>query len=113
MNDNDDLDIAMERYLAMTPAEQVAEDARLDAEISNLMRERESWLDSLPLARRVAYFRRSWLRNIRENRRRLRTPELCQMEIIAQMWRDSIRAGQLALVKLRVWRSTGTYPGEG
>jgi hypothetical protein len=109
---DDDFDIEMDRYLAMSPAEQAAEDVRIEAEIENRIREREAWLDRLPLGQRVAYFRDSWLRNIRENRRRLRDPELCRIPFIKEMWHDHIRGAQLALVKLRIWRATGTYPGE-
>jgi hypothetical protein len=109
---DDDFDIEMDRYLAMTPAERLAEDARIEAEIGNRMREREAWLDSLPIGRQVAYLRGSWLRNIRENRRRLRDPKLCRIPFVKELWHDHIRGAQLALVKLRVWRATGVYPGE-
>ena len=109
---SDDFDLEMEDYLSMTPAEQEAEDRRLDAEFDNMMRERSAMLARMTVPQRVAFHRDSWLRIIRENRARLRNPNLNHISAFDDIWRGGIRRGQVELVKLRIWRATGTYPGE-
>lgn len=106
-----DDEVEWDEYMRMSPAEQEAADRRLDAELQRLMQERQNYLDSLTLSERVAYMRNSWLRNIRENRKRLRDTRLNRIEIINQFWRQGLRIGQLELVKLREYRRTGIYPG--
>lgn len=109
MVDEDDMlddDGAVEEWMAMSDAEQ---DAALDREMAEYNR----WRDSLSMAQQIDIDRRSALRRIMENRARLRRPELCTIEYVTNMWRDGIRRNQIRLVKIRTWRSTGVYPGEG
>lgn len=104
-------ELEFEEFLAMSPMERAKAERRLEAEISRMMKEHGDWLDSLPLPRRVAYLRDSWLENIRKNRQRLRDPQLNQIDCVNKIWREGIRRGQRALVKLREYRRTGIYPG--
>lgn len=83
------------------------EDARLDA----MMVELDRRLSSMTLPQQVAHHRHFLLKDLLKNRERLRTPELCTIDCITQMWRDSIKRCQVRLVKLRSWRATGIYPG--
>lgn len=110
---DDDFELEMERYLARTPAEQAAEDIKIEAKITNCMNERQAWLDSLPLGKRVGYLAGCWLSNIRDNRRRLADPRLWHCEAIDEIWRKGIRHAQIELLRLRVYRSTGSWPGSG
>jgi hypothetical protein len=98
-------DVAMEEWMSMTDAQQEAE---LDREMDKYNR----WYDSLTLDQQIIVARGSALRSIMENRRRLRTPELCTIEYVVGMWKNCIRRSQMRLVKIRIWRSTGIYPGE-
>lgn len=98
-------DVAMEEWMSMTDAQQ-------EAELAREMDKYNRWHDSLTLAQQILVARGSALRSIMENRRRLRTPELCTIEYVVGMWKDGIRRSQRRLVKIRTWRSTGIYPGE-
>ena len=103
MLDDDD---AMEEWMSMTDAQQ---DAVLDREMAEYNR----WRDSLSMRQTIAIGRGNALRRIMENRARLKRPELCTIEYVTNLWREGIRRNQLRLVKIRIWRSTGVYPGEG
>jgi hypothetical protein len=108
MADDDDMlddDEAMERWMSMTEAQQ---DAELDCEMAKYNR----WYDSLTVNQQIRVERGAALRRIMENRGRLRKPELCTIEYVVGMWKDGIRKNQLRLVKIRIWRATGVYPGE-
>lgn len=101
-----DDDVAMEEWMAMTEQQQ---DAALDREMDEYNR----WYDRLTLRQKIRVDTRSAMRSIMENRRRLRTPELCTIEYVVGLWREGLRRSQIRLVKIRIWRSTGIYPGEG
>lgn len=88
-------------------------DAQQDAIVEREMAEYNRWRDSLSMAQQIVIDRRNALRRIMENRARLKRPELCTIEYVANMWREGIRRNQIRLVKIRTWRSTGVYPGEG
>jgi hypothetical protein len=105
MTDDTEFDLLME----MTDAELAAEEAALDREIEEQERRIASW----PIARQVAYHRGASLRIICDNRRRLRDPALNTIPFITERWRESMRRSQRYLVKLRIWRATGAFPGEG
>ena len=83
-----------------------------EAEISREESKYERWYASLTLAQQIRVETRSALRRIMENRRRLRDPTLCTIEYVVGLWKGSIRRNQLRLVKIRIWRSTGVYPGD-
>jgi hypothetical protein len=99
-------DIEWVEWLELTDDQQ---EATIDREMAALQRK----LDAMTLRQQVVHHRHFVLESIRENRARLRNPELARIEIIDQLWRDHIRRSQLRLLKLRIWRSTGIYPGEG
>jgi hypothetical protein len=105
MTDEDE-DIDMDEWFAMSDAERDAIEAREWAKY-------ERWRDSLTVAQEIRVDTRSALRSIMENRRRLQNPALCTIPFVVNLWREGIRRNQRRLVKLRIWRSTGTYPGEG
>ena len=109
MNESDDDmlddDVAMEEWMAKTDAQQ-------EAEISREMDKYNRWYDSLTIEQQVRFERGSALRNIMDNRRRFRTPSLCTIEYVVGLWKEGVRRNQRRLVKIRTWRSTGTYPGE-
>jgi hypothetical protein len=83
------------------------EDARINAELAELDRR----LSRMTVAEQVAHHRHFLLMDILKNRERLRDPKLNTIDCITRMWRDGIKRGQLRLIKLRVWRTTGVYPG--
>jgi hypothetical protein len=95
----------MAEWMGMTDAQQ-------HAEIEREMSKYERWYDSLTLAQQVRVETRNALRRIRENRGRLRDPSLCTIEYAVGLWKEGIRRNQRRLVKIRIWRSTGVYPGE-
>ncbi|HLH94975.1 MAG TPA: hypothetical protein VKW08_07645 [Xanthobacteraceae bacterium] len=100
---NDD-DLEWELWLELTDDQQ---QAILDREMAAYQRK----LDAMTVPQQIAHHRRRDLEGILENRRRLRDPKLCRIEVIDQIFRDHIRSAQLRLLKLRAWRSTGIYPG--
>lgn len=109
MGDEGDMlddDLAMEEWMSMTDAQQ---DAMLEREMIEFKR----WYDSQPLEQQIRITIRSTLRRIIENRARLKRPELCTIEYVVGLWREGIRRNQRRLVKIRIWRATGVYPGEG
>lgn len=87
-------------------------DAEKDAALERSMNEHERWYKGLTREQQIAYHRRSALRMIRDNRRRLRTPSLCTIEYVVGLWREGVRRNQRRLLKIREWRRTGVYPGE-
>ncbi len=97
----DDLD--MDRFLSLTEEEQEAE---LQAEMAAY----SHWYDSLPLAGQIAHCRSLALSNSRSARRLIRLAH-CP-EIIRQNARERVKAAQVRLLKIRIWRATGVQPGE-
>ncbi len=76
------------------------------------MRKSESWYNNLTHKQQVRVQTRSAMRFIMENRARLRKPDLCTIPFVVGLWKNGIRRNQRRLVKIRIWRSTGVYPGE-
>jgi len=104
MSDEDD---EFEYWMNASEEEVEREEARISSAFDELDRK----LSRLPIPMQVAHHRHFLLRDIITNRRRLRNPSLCEIECIEEMWRKSIRRGQMRLLQLRAWRSTGIYPG--
>ena len=96
-----DDDVAMEEWLSLSDEQQ---DAILEREMIAYAK----WWGSLTprIQARIV------LRRIMENRARLRKPELCTIRYEVKLWKEGIRRNQRQLVKIRIWRSTGVYPGE-
>lgn len=107
MSEDDDLD--MDWYMALSEAELTAEERRLNADLEESARR----FERLPARTQIAWHRQRALHSIKENRRRLRDPQLNTIDIVTQMWRDGVRRGQMKLLKLRAWRATGVEPGRG
>jgi arsenate reductase-like glutaredoxin family protein len=108
MKDDDDMlddDLAMEEWMAMTDEQQ-------DAFLNREMKAHEDWYNALSTANKIRVDTRNALRRIMENRERLRRPELCTIDHVVGLWKEGIRRNQRRLVKIRIWRSTGIYPGE-
>lgn len=101
----EDDDLYMEEWDAMTDEQQ-------DAELERSMLEHEAWYNGLTLRQQVRIQTRSAMRFIMENRARLRNPDLCTIPYVVGLWREGVRRNQRRLVKIRIWRTTGTYPGE-
>lgn len=93
-----------ERFQSLTDAQQDAEGERVN-------REFEAFLKAKSAIEEYRYWRRYILTSIMENRRRLRTPSLCTIEFVTDMWRKSIKRSQISLVKWRTFRATGIFPG--
>ncbi|MGX7706359.1 hypothetical protein [Methylobacterium sp. Gmos1] len=93
----------MDRFLSLTEEEQEAE---LQAEMAAYSR----WYDSLPLAGQIAHCRNLALSNCRSARRLIRLAQ-CP-EIIRRHARERIKAAQVRLLKIRIWRAYGIRPGE-
>lgn len=87
-------------------------EAEADREVAAADREYTDFLDAMTPLQSYRYWRRFVLTSIMENRRRLRNPALCQIEIITQMWRDSIKRSQHSLLKHRHHLRTSIWPGE-
>lgn len=99
-------DLEWEDWLKLTDAQQ-------DAACEREERKFFAMLEAMPLRRRVAYERGSTLRSLAQARRILADPLLGQMEFMQTMQRKRIADCRIRLVKLRVWRATGQYPGSG
>ena len=100
-DDDDDLDF--EEFCALS-------DEQREAVVDGEMYEYVRWYDSLPLNQKIAHRRANALDNCRTKRRLIAMPH-CP-EIIKRDCRERLRSTQLRLLKIRIWRETGTYPGE-
>lgn len=87
-------------------------DREMDRRLKIEMKKYNDWWDSLTFEQQVTVRHRSYLRNCRDNRRRLRDSVLNRFEFLNDMWRDGLRRSQRGLVKVRAWRSTGVWPGD-
>lgn len=96
----DDLD--WDEWMSLSEAQQEAE---VDREMAAYAR----WYDSLSLAGQIAHCRRGALDNCRSSRRLIRLPQ-CP-EIIRETTRERLKAAQVRLLKIRIWRATGSRPG--
>lgn len=103
MSDTYNDDLEMERFLSLTEEQQEAE---LQAEMAAYSR----WYDSLSLPGQIAHCRNIALSNCRAARRLIRLAH-CP-EIIRQSARERVKSAQVRLLKIRIWRATGTRPGE-
>lgn len=97
-------EVDWERYLSLSEAE-------ADAECEAVNREFEAFLRAMTPLQEYRYWRRYILTSIMQNRRRLRDPKLARIEIIDQMWRESIKRSQHSLLKHRHHLRTGVWPG--
>ncbi|GAA0271061.1 hypothetical protein LNAOJCKE_0892 [Methylorubrum aminovorans] len=84
-------------------------DAEREAAVDREMAAYNRWYDGLTLAGQIAHGRRAALRGCRATRRLIRHP-LCP-EIIRQDARERLKAAQVRLLKIRIWRATGSRPG--
>jgi len=85
-------------------------DAQIDARVDREMNEYVRWYDRLTLGGQIAHCRRMALDNCRSTRRLIRLPH-CP-EIIRETSRERLKAAQVRLLKIRVWRTTGIQPGD-
>ena len=97
---DDDLD--WDEWMGLSDAEQ---EAAVDREMTAYSR----WYDGLTLAGQIAHCRRGALDNCLSARRLIRLPQ-CP-EIIRQTTRERLKAAQVRLLKIRIWRATGLQPG--
>lgn len=86
-------------------------EAQIEAEWQAIDREYTEFLKAMTRMEEYRYWRRYILISIMENRRRLRNPNLARIEIIDQMWRESIKRSQRSLWKHRHHLRTGVWPG--
>lgn len=107
MSEDDELDMGW--YMNASEAEIADEERRLNAELA----ESDRLFQRLPARTQIAWHRRQALHHIKENRRRLRDPQLNTIDLVTQRWRDGVRRNQVRLLKLRAWRATGVEPGRG
>ena len=84
-------------------------DAEQEAIVDREMAAYSRWYDGLTLAGQIAHCRRGTLDNCRSARRLIRLPH-CP-EIIRRTSRESLKAAQVRLLKIRIWRATGSRPG--
>lgn len=98
-------DTDLDRFMELSEEEATAE-------IEAAEREYAEFLDAMTPLQSYRYWRRFCLLSIMENRRRLRNPALCRVEIITQMWRDGIKRSQRSLLKYRHHFQTGVWPGQ-
>jgi len=103
-DDDDDLD--WEDWLKLTDEQQ---EAAITYEVAELKRK----FDAMTISKQIAHNRYFILRHIRMNRARLNDPKLNHIDAINQIWAGSIKRSQMRLLKLRTWRTTGIYPGQG
>lgn len=106
MASDDDDDLDWDEWMSMSDSQQ-------EAIVDREMRALEEKLHAMTIREQVAHHRYFVLKLILENRRSLGDPNLHRIEFIDDHFRKSIKRSQLRLLKLRTWRSTGIYPGEG
>lgn len=98
---DDDLD--MDRFLLLTEEQQ-------EAEFQAEMQAYSQWYDNLPLVDQIAHRRRTGLSACRATRRLIHLAG-CP-DIIRQDAQRRLKAAQIRLLKIRMWRTTGVRPGE-
>lgn len=78
----------------------------IDARVESAEREYFEWRDSLTLDQRYRYDRRRGVENC------IRWRKVCRSAgLEGEYWTKLLRERQMRLVKLRIWRATGAYPG--
>ncbi|KAB7784056.1 hypothetical protein [Methylorubrum populi] len=91
-----------DEWMGLSEAEQ---EAAVDREMAAYSR----WYDGLTLAGQIAHCRRAALDNCLSSRRLIQA-SYCP-EIIRQSSREQLKAAQVRLLKIRIWRATGSRPG--
>ena len=79
-------------------------DAEQEAVLAAEMRAYESYLDQMPLDQRIRHHTRNCLETCAKWRKLL-------VENDFSFAREHLKQCQLRLLKLRIWRQTGNYPG--
>lgn len=103
VDDEDEIDEAeWDRWMSLSEAEQEAELRQVEAEYHR-------WIDSMSAAAYYRYQRGSWLRIAAKSRRFLRARH--GIEVLDEITRDRLRLAQVTMVKLRIFRATGSWPG--
>lgn len=105
-DDDDDEELDMEEFMKLT-------DEEGEAACEREMKKYNDWFASLSRDQQVRYLRHRALKTILENRNRLKNPDLCIIPYVVELWKDGVRRGQRNLLKVRHFRATGIYPGEG
>lgn len=85
---------------------------QMEAEVEAEERKFTEFLNAMTPLQSYRYWRRFLLLSCMENRRRLRDPNLARIEIVDQMFRDSIKRSQHSMLKHRHHLRTGVWPGE-
>lgn len=86
-------------------------EAQADAEVERVERDFFETIDRMTALQQYRYWRRYVLTSILENRRRLRYPTLTRIDVIDDLWRESIKRSQRSLLKHRHHLRTGVWPG--
>jgi hypothetical protein len=81
-------------------------DAQHDAILDREMKAYNEWFDRLPQDEQIRHCVRRCLQNCVGARRNLKTFPIDFM-------RKMLKQSQMRLLKLRAWRQTGIYPGQG
>lgn len=97
----DDLD--WDEWMSLTDQQQ---DAIVEREVRDYYRA----YDALSLSKQIAHRRRWTLDSCRRSRRTLALPGCTS--VLREYVQASLKRSQLRLLKVRIWRATGTYPGE-
>lgn len=100
--DDDDFEERFEEFCAMSEAE-------VDAALEREMAAYDKWYDSLTPLQQYRHSRRLAVENCRGWRKLTRENPWMSGEY----WNRQQRDRQIRLVKLRIWRVTGVYPGSG
>ncbi len=78
----------------------------IDARVERAEREYFEWLDNLTPDQRYRYDRQRAVEAC------IKWRKLCRNAgLIGEFWTSQLRERQMRLLKLRIWRATGTYPG--
>ncbi|MCJ2005748.1 hypothetical protein [Methylobacterium sp. J-092] len=81
-----------------------------DPEIREIVEGFHRWYDCASLAEQIAWHRTRAVRTCRNNRKILRLPGDPALQGYAG---SALRRAQIRLLRIRIWRATGVYPGEG
>ncbi|MCJ2105610.1 hypothetical protein MKK70_09510 [Methylobacterium sp. E-041] len=81
-----------------------------DPEIRKIVEGFHRWYDCASLAEQIASQRTRAVRTCRNNRKILRLPGEPALRGYAS---SALRRAQVRLLRIRIWRATGVYPGEG
>lgn len=79
-------------------------------EIRQIVEDLRRWYDRASLAEQIAWHRSRAIRTCRNNRKILKLTINPSVHDYAS---SALRRGQMRLLRIRTWRATGVYPGEG